>query len=166
MLIELHEARIDEKPVLRHLIELYQYDLSESGGTDVDADGRFGYRYLDDYWTDAGRHPFLIRVNGQLAGFVLVRRLGDENGEPMHQIAEFFIMRKYRRRGAGRSIARRVFDALPGMWEVRESEENAVAQAFWRRVIGEYTSGHFDETRLRSDEWRGPVQRFHSRRAR
>jgi hypothetical protein len=94
MLIELHEARVDEKPVLRHLMELYQYDLSETEQSDVGPDGRFGYTYLDDYWFDAGRHPYLIRVDGQLAGFVLVRRLGEEQGEPLYQVAEFFIMRK------------------------------------------------------------------------
>lgn len=166
MLIELHEARVDEKPVMRHLMELYQYDLSETEHTDVGPDGRFGYPYLDDYWFDAGRHPFLIRVDGQIAGFVLVRRLGEEQGELLYQVAEFFIMRKYRRRGAGRSIARRVFDAFPGIWTVQQREENALAQAFWRRVITEYTGGRFEESRLRSADWRGPVQRFHSRRTR
>ena len=166
MLIELHEARVDEKPTVRHLMELYQYDLSETERTDVGPDGRFGYPYLEDYWFDADRHPFLIRVDGQLAGLVLVRRVGEEEGEPVHEIAEFFIMRKYRRRGAGRSIARRVLDAFPGIWTVMQREENQLAQAFWRRVIAEYTGDRYEEMRRRTADWHGPVQKFRSRRGR
>ena len=53
-------------------MELYLYDFSEFDGADVDAQARYGYPYLDRYWEEAGRSPFLIRVDGVLAGFVLV----------------------------------------------------------------------------------------------
>ena len=48
------------------------------------------------------RHPLLIRVDGELAGLVLVRPL--DGGERV--IAEFLILPKYRRRGIGTSAAR------------------------------------------------------------
>lgn len=74
MRIEVVKAALQEKPILRNLLELYQYDFSEIEGEDVDARGLFGYRYLDRYWMESGRHPFLVKVDGMLAGFVLVSR--------------------------------------------------------------------------------------------
>jgi predicted acetyltransferase len=36
-------------------------------------------------------------------------------------------------------VAHRVFDRLQGQWQVNWAEGNLPAQAFWQRVIGEYT---------------------------
>ena len=135
-----------DKEVLRRLIEFYDYDYSEYLGWDVNEHGAFGYRYLDHYWTDPDRHPLLIRVDGRLAGFALVRA-----GQP-HDMAEFFIMRKYRRAGIGTEAARSVFRRFPGDWQVRELEANVGATSFWRRAI----PVTFDESRW--DD--GPVQYF------
>jgi predicted acetyltransferase len=66
--IEVLKATLHDKPVLRNLMELYQYDFSEIEGEDAGDFGLFGYRYLDHYWTESGRHPFLIKVDGKLAG--------------------------------------------------------------------------------------------------
>src|SRR5690606_11754215 len=128
--------------------------------------GRYGYGYLDRYWTEPGRYPFLIRVDRKLAGFVLVRRgtyfpeLQAASAELPYMVAEFFILRKYRRRGVGAYAAREVFDRFPGRWEVAEMPENTAAQAFWRRVIGEYTGGRYEEFLMENDRWRWPVQVF------
>ena len=93
------KASIEEKPILRNLMELCQHDSSEFNGEDVGEHGLFTYRYLDHYWTEPGRFPFIVRVSGKLAGFAFVRAIGENK----HSIAEFFIMRKYRRRGAGQT---------------------------------------------------------------
>jgi hypothetical protein len=37
---------------------------------------------------------------------------------------------------------------------------NAAAQAFWRKVIGDYTAGRFVELILDDHRWRGPIQTF------
>ena len=37
--------------------------------------GDYGYRYLDHYWADPGRHPFLFQVDHNWAGFALVREI-------------------------------------------------------------------------------------------
>jgi len=136
--IELQIATIEDKPILRHLLELCLHDYSEFNGKDVNEHGLFGYPYLDHYWTEAGRYPFLIRVEGTLAGFVLVRQLKAEGDEPLWQMAEFFILRKYRRRGVGRSVVHQVFDRFQGKWQVTQEEGNRSAQAFWKQVITEY----------------------------
>ena len=166
MIIEIHRALPEDEPVLRHLMQLYLYDRSEFEGTDVDDHGSFGYDWLGHYWIEDGRYPFLVRVGGKIAGFALVRQL-EQNGtpdrEPLHEITDLFILRRFRRRGVGRVLARRMFDMFPGRWSVREREVNAPAHAFWRSVVTEYTRGHFEEKRERSETFRGMIQRFHSR---
>ena len=142
--VKVTPASYEEKPVLRRLLELYLYDFTEFIGGDLNEHGEFVYRYLDHYWApDAGetRLPFLVRVDGVLAGFALVRRVGDGPWK----MAEFFVLRKYRRGGVGSRAARAVFQECPGPWEVHEVAANTPAQAFWRRVIGAATGGQFDE---------------------
>jgi predicted acetyltransferase len=50
-------------------------------------------------------------------------------------MAEFFVLRKYRRQGLGRDAAQTIFRRLPGPWTVRQQLTNPAATAFWRRAI-------------------------------
>jgi predicted acetyltransferase len=146
MLVEVIEAGLSDKPVLRNLLELYQHDFSAFDDIDVDAHGLYNYRYLDHYWTETDRHPLLFRVDGRWAGFALVRA-----GAP-HDMAEFFVMRKYRRRGVGTVFAREVFARFPGEWQVRQMASNPAATAFWTCAIPvDFAQETLDH---------GPVQRF------
>lgn len=81
----------EQKFVFIQMLELYQYDFSEFLDDDINEYGYFGYAHIDDYWNEEGRHPFFIRVNGKLAGLVLVRSCCEHNTLPNpHCIAEFF----------------------------------------------------------------------------
>ncbi len=60
-------------------------------------------------------------------------------------IAEFFIMKMYRRKGIGMKIAQQVFDLYKGKWLAHQLETNAPARKFWNRVIQDYTKGRFKE---------------------
>ena len=75
-------------------------------------------------------------------------------------MAEFFVMRRYRRKGVGAAAATAAFDRFKGPWEIRQRRENVAATAFWRRVIGGYTGGKFDEVHWDNAAWTGPVQTF------
>ena len=109
--IEIREAPLAEKPLIGNLMELYIYDFTQfPGGEHLDESGRFGFDRLDSYWQEPHRHPFLLRVGGHPAGFALVR-IGIEalTGEPgINDVTEFFVMRAYRRTGAGEAMARDV----------------------------------------------------------
>jgi predicted acetyltransferase len=80
--------------------------------------------------------------------------------EASMSIAEFFVMRCYRRRGVGKEAARLAFALHRGRWEVRETKHNYPAQRFWRALINEYMSGAYHEKVLDNDKWRGPIQSF------
>ena len=58
--VELESVAVENKFVLQHLLELCRHDYSEFDGSAVGPHGLFGYKYLDHYWTEAGRHPFFI----------------------------------------------------------------------------------------------------------
>lgn len=72
--IEVLAATSEEQPVLANLLELYVYDFSELLGLEIGEDGRFGYPQLSLYWSEVARYPFLVRVDGKLAGFVLLKK--------------------------------------------------------------------------------------------
>jgi predicted acetyltransferase len=127
--VDLVAAAEGDRAVVRRLLELNAHDFSEIDGRDLGPHGEYGYRYLDHYWTEPDRHPFLVRVDGHLAGVVLVRA-----GDP-HQFGEFFIVRKYRRLGTGRLAASETFRRFPGSWLVHEIAGNDAAALFWRAVI-------------------------------
>jgi predicted acetyltransferase len=152
-----------ERAALANLLQLYLYDFSEfdDAEADVDASGRFQTAIdLEPYFARPDWHPFLFRVDGRLAGFALVRRLDRPGSEPHWSMDEFFILRRYRRRGFGRQAARALFDRFPGRWEVGELAANTGAIAFWRRVIAEYTGGRYSEEGAGDPHGQGPRQIF------
>lgn len=161
--VELTRAARETAPLLENLFQYYVYDFSESLGLDVGDEGKFAQPSLAAYWQDTSRHPFLARVAGRYAGFALVHQCSRLTGDPaVYDVAEFFVLRKYRRRGVGAALARQLFDLFPGRWEVRQLLANEAATHFWRSVIGGYTQGRYEQTLLDNERWRGPVQMFDS----
>src|ERR1700733_14417185 len=140
--IEILAASREQEPILANLLELYIHDFSEFLSVELGPDGRFGYPNLSLYWTDPDRYPFLIHVGGVLAGFVLVSRTPDSSGaQPPWDIAEFFVMRGFRRQHIGTKVAHDVWRRFPGEWQVRVMERNWPACVFWQRAIAEYPGG-------------------------
>jgi predicted acetyltransferase len=162
MHIEVITATSADKLIVERLLQLYEHDNSEFFGADVDPDGIYHVVDADTLW-QPDWNVFLVKVDGHLAGFAFVSRhpsyLGD--GET-YLMDEFFVMRKYRRRGVGEYVARTLFDCFPGRWEVSEWPTNIGSHAFWRRVISRYTDGHFHEVDLDTPRIRGLVQSFSS----
>lgn len=151
-LIELLPAAAEQQPVLANLLELYAHDFSEFLEIELGEDGRFGYEPLPQYWLDPNRHPFLVRVKGNLAGFVLVKKGSVFSDDPdLWDVAEFFVARRYRRRGIGSEIANAVWRRFPGRWEVRVMESNHSARQFWERAISEYIGEQVRPVRIPKD---------------
>ena len=143
--VSVEPAALAEKPIIARLLQLYHYDFTEFLPLKLDANGEYPYRYLDAYWDPAPgeqRYPLLIRVDGELAGFAFVRLVNE-----VHIMAEFFVMRPFRRRGTGMIAATAVFRRFPGRWIVHQVPANKPAQAFWHRLIDGYTGGQFEEER-------------------
>jgi predicted acetyltransferase len=141
--VSLERATPEAAPLLSHLLELYLHDLSEIFPVDLGPDGRFGYEKLPLYWSEPGaRYAFLIKCGSSVAGFALATRGSPVTDDPADlDVAEFFVLRRYRRSGVGRRAAFALWDGLPGRWVVRVSEANRAGLPFWSEIVRAYTGG-------------------------
>ncbi|MBE6935668.1 MAG: GNAT family N-acetyltransferase [Ruminococcaceae bacterium] len=143
-MLELIEAGREQETVLRNLLEKYLCEFSQWEQLDVDEDGLYGYEWLDYYFAEEPRHAYLIRVDGKLAGLVMVSNYPEVPEEPMdYAISEFFILPKYRRQGYGKAAFFRVLDLHPGKWQLKRHPKNRESVYFWNQVIAEYTGGKY-----------------------
>lgn len=152
MNFELIEVNEKDKNIIYNLMQLYTYELSffedETTNFQLLENGLFKLsKYIDLYWKEKERHPFILKCNGELAGFVLQRY----NEMGMNEIAEFFILNKYRKLGAGTFMANEIFKKYKGKWEVRTLLKNKRAQDFWRKIIKNITNGNYEENLIRDN---------------
>jgi predicted acetyltransferase len=154
--IEVERVTIEHSSVLENLIQLYVYDFTDYVPMTLKTDGRYEYSHLPLYWTDRERHPFIVKVDGRLAGFALVKKGSDFSGdESVWDMAEFFILRGERRRGIGYAVAARVWRRFPGTWEVRVMPNNGRAFKFWENSIARFLGSPVEPVRVeRGDESR------------
>ena len=67
------------------------------------------------------------------------------------------------RRGTGTAAALAIFRKFPGNWRVAQDIRNTQAQAFWRKVIDQFTDGYFSGGLVRTTTlW--PHAIFHKHR--
>ena len=138
--LEVISATAEQQTTLANLLELYAHDFSEFHRLEIGASGRFGYPSLPLYWSEPGRYPLLVKMGGSLAGFVLVKQGSEVSGNPtVWDMAEFFVLRGYRRRGIGTHVAHEVWRRFPGPWEVRVMQSNLSAHHFWECAIAAFT---------------------------
>ncbi len=147
--IEIIPASREQKAILANLLELYTYDFWEFVELEIGPDGRFGYSDLDIYWTEPARHPLLVYVDSKLAGFALIDGLARESaGVRVWDVAEFFILRGYRRAGIGTQVAHQVWRRFPGRWQVRVIVSNEPAYRFWHEAIKSFAGHEIVATRV------------------
>ncbi len=143
MNIELKKVNVEEKEILRNLLEKYDYEFSQWNNRDVNKLGLYGYDYLDYYWTEEKRWAFFIVVDGNLAGFAMVNDYPESKEEMDYTMAEFFVMCKYRCGGVGKFAAMKVFDMFHGKWQLTRHPKNKASVYFWDKVVSEYTGGKY-----------------------
>jgi predicted acetyltransferase len=147
--IEIIPALLEQKPILANLLELYSHDFCDFVALEIGPDGRFGYSDLDIYWTEPARHPLLVYVDNRLAGFVLIDGLLRGSPDMMvWDVAEFFVLRGYRRTGIGTQVAHQVWKRFPGRWEVRVIVSNEPAYRFWHHAITSFAGQEVGLTRV------------------
>ncbi|RAK55055.1 GNAT family N-acetyltransferase [Phenylobacterium soli] len=162
--VTLQRAGPEKARAIANLFQLYVHDFTDfwtERRVEIGEDGRFPpYPPLESFWREPGRSAWLIRADGQIAGFVLLNDFS-HSGEPLdHSVAEFFVARHYRREGVGRAAALETISTRPGQWEIAVARKNAGALAFWREVAEAAAAGPVEERDQQDERWDGAILRF------
>ncbi|EJG1735715.1 GNAT family N-acetyltransferase [Vibrio parahaemolyticus] len=136
MEVQLVKIEREERHVLENLFCYYIYDMSEYMKWNPAKDGTFGgydVSKFDPYWNRDDHIPYFIKVNNELAGFVLIRRYPSDL--TLYDVAQFFVLRKFKGQGVGKLVLAQVVKAFPGKWQIRILLENSGALSFWKSAV-------------------------------
>ncbi|ATR83247.1 GNAT family N-acetyltransferase [Pseudomonas sp. FFUP_PS_473] len=134
--LELVQASPDQIELVRNLYQFYAYESSDWEQEDVELDGRFYIHdeHLQRYWQEPQWSANLLLVDGFIAGFLLIER-SDLPGIDALELADLFILKKYRRKGIGRAVAAQMLMSAEHAWLVRYYYQDEAAAAFWGSVM-------------------------------
>ena len=101
MTVKLAPASSDRRCWIRAELQSYLAELSQFASIEKNAEGQYDYPYLDYYWREPDRHPFIIYLDNEAVGFLLVREdLDPTDGTCLTEIAELYILPAFRQRSA------------------------------------------------------------------
>ncbi len=137
-------ATIADYPVVQNMARFYVYDRTLYMGWECPENGLFDCIDFKHYFENPNERAFVIKVNNELAGFVLL-----DKAHLIEQVdwnmGEFFILAKFQGKGIASMVARDIFKEHPGKWSVAVMPENSKALNFWRKVIFETCDGDYNE---------------------
>ncbi len=123
---------------------------------DIDEFNTFDKFIQANWWIRNECERYLIVVEDNLAGFVILNRTGKFMATGIDsEVLDFYIVPKYQGRGVGRTAANLAFKLYPGWWQVYQLELNVGAIAFWNKIVNEATGGIYTVYD------NGSQQRFH-----
>ncbi|MGL5999451.1 MAG: GNAT family N-acetyltransferase [Pseudomonas proteolytica] len=134
--VELIQTGPEQAELIRNLYQFYAYESSDWEQEDVEQDGRFYIHeeHLSRYWQEPQWSANLLLVDGYIAGFLLIER-SELPGINALELADLFILKRYRRKGIGRALATQVLTSGEADWLVRFYDQDEASQAFWRSVL-------------------------------
>lgn len=149
--VNLIPAALDDYPLIQNMARFYIYDLSRYCGFESDEynwtlpqDGLYAANDYKKYFIEADRKAYLIKVNNEIAGFVLLNKIGTTDKLDWN-MAQFFILARFQNKGIGKQVAQQIWQMHQGIWEVSALPENKPAIIFWRNVINEFIKGNYQE---------------------
>jgi len=134
MITELVRANLSNSRQIESLLDDYLGELSNYRDIPIGATSSVNYPYLDAYWSEMGRHIFLIQSKGQVVGFAFIRDPSSTKSIA-YQVAEFYVRPDSRHLGIGRDAVLEIWKLFPGQWELQIHARNAAAVRFWESCI-------------------------------
>jgi predicted acetyltransferase len=124
--------------ILKNLMSMYLHDMSEFADfLKLSPDGSYKYRNLNLYWEKDALSAYFIKLNSDIAGFILSNRKPYIPEDCEISIQEFFILKKYRGEGIGKKAAREFFGLFPGKYFIAQLINNKPAIDFWHSLYRE-----------------------------
>lgn len=134
--LTLRAATAADTDVLFHLMQFYYFEASAWSGEELRADGLYDCDRADveASLSDDPEWARLLWLGEVLVGFVLVDRV-DVQGRMLPELADLFVLPKYRRHGIAAQVVASLVRPDTGQWLLATFRQDLDAHAFWRRNL-------------------------------
>ncbi|RJE77426.1 histone acetyltransferase [Pseudoalteromonas sp. MSK9-3] len=142
--ITIRKAEINDRSVLNMLWQFYLYHQSAFSLEDLDSDGRYDVdeEYLSSALTnEEDCTVYLVYISNQLAGFATVEPT-EIAGKEMPELADIFILPKYRKQGAAKFVVQQLMQIETNHWHVAVYLNDIVALKFWNTLFPKLNIEH------------------------
>ncbi|OFA06149.1 GNAT family N-acetyltransferase [Duganella sp. HH101] len=127
----------DQAAALFQFFQLYYYENSDWAAEDLGEDGLFDACAVSiaDYIGAPDKGAYWIRKDGALAGFVVTEPVTLPDGTVAEELADLFILKRYRRQGLAMAAVSALAGKFQGPWMVAVYRDDSRADAFWRQAF-------------------------------
>jgi predicted acetyltransferase len=149
MIITIKPAALKDKPIIAALLQPYLeelYRFPDEHPDQKDNNDIYQYPYLDAYWQEEERFPYLFYSGNDVAGFALVRKVGDH-----WEMAEIYVKPLFRRQGLAQKCVEDIFLKHPGKWEIGFNRHNTASRNLWKKLGDQLSNGTISEGRFDND---------------
>ena len=136
-------ATLSDYPIIQNMARFYIYDRSGFMGWGCEQDGMFECIDFKHYFDSPDHKAFIIKVDNELAGFVLLDKEQITDHKVDWNMGEFFIIAKFQGKDISNFVAREIFKTHQGRWSVAVMPPNIKAKKFWHKIINSQTNGNF-----------------------
>lgn len=144
MKVEIKQVSEERKETLANLLEKYNYEFSQYDKRQFDDNGLFGYKYLNNYFTDNDRFAYFIYADNLLAGFALINKYHECERPIDWSIAEFFVSCNFRRQGVATDAVRQIFEIHKGYYHIKYHKKNEASAVLWNSVAKKYSNNSYE----------------------
>lgn len=153
MNLTIQEAKKKDIYIFKNLYSLYLHDLSKfTDNLDLGADGYFHFDDLESFWNVEGFSPCFIKRGDGIIGFLLLLERPFLKKESDYGVNDIFILNKFRGKGFGRQVLKKLFEEKSGKYFVIELMENKPAILFWKKVYKQFNIEVDEKKQLIDDE--------------
>jgi predicted acetyltransferase len=130
----IERATREDQALLFRMLQFYYFEATQWSGEDLLADGLYESdqagvaSYCEPDGVDAA---WLLKVDGQAAGFVLVESIPFEGGH-IRELADLFVMPKYRGLGLAEAATRKIVPGHAGPWLIAVFRKDVRALRYWQ----------------------------------
>lgn len=132
------------RPVWDRLVHAYEFEFSLLTGKEPRADGSIA----PDTVLGGDVQGWIWWRMGRPAGLAATIDHGDHR-----EVAEFYVVPRWRGLGQGREQASALFGTAPGRWVVKQLATAVEAQAFWRKCLSSLPCQELSESECLDPYW-------------
>lgn len=139
-MVKIEKVKNEERMILEKMLQLYLHDISLYFPMDFNSrTGEYAYDSLDTYFSDDSNFSYFIKIENEIAGFILVDTNNNDN-----VIQEMFVMNNYKSKGVGEEAVTLVLNKYRGKWIIRSLPNSPKAEKFWNKTVKNYTKDNFN----------------------